>query len=200
MEIILISPENNSENEHELINFFFENGLKYFHLRKPEYSVFEMKKYIHKVPEIYRKRIILHSHYELISEFSLKGGHFSIKRMNEFEKFKKFDFQKSYSAHNFLELEKYHRELDYIFISPVFDSISKTGYKSNFDLTDIQDFIGKKNAKNIVALGGISIENISKLENIPFFGLAFLGYIWNTDFETSKKRYIDISEHLRLKT
>ena len=157
----------------------------------------ELENYILQIPEKYRNRIIIHSHFELIKKYNLKGLHFNKRTIHLYDKFvsieknmllKSSDPSKrvgtlkelhtSYSAHSLIELKEKSEKFDYVFISPIFDSISKPDYKSNFNLQTINKYITKNNIKNAVALGGINFNNIQKLKEINFFGAAMLGAIW----------------------
>src|SRR5687768_15635196 len=55
--------------------------------------------------------------------------------------------------HSLEELEACQQHYEYAFLSPVFDSISKTGYKSKFDLHSLKVFLRNRKEK-IIALGG----------------------------------------------
>jgi thiamine-phosphate pyrophosphorylase len=89
------------------------------------------------------------------------------------------------SAHSFEELKKMeNREI--VLLGPVFDSISKHGYKSKFSkdelkagITEWREFIGSQGKTKLYALGGIDAENISELEELGFDGAAVLGGVWN---------------------
>ncbi|MBR5000016.1 MAG: thiamine phosphate synthase, partial [Rikenellaceae bacterium] len=68
---------------------------------------------------------------------------------------------------------------DYLFLSPIFDSISKQGYSSNFDLEQLSDQLKcVESHSEIIALGGVSVENIHKIEVLGFDGWAALGSAW----------------------
>ena len=89
------------------------------------------------------------------------------------------------SAHSFEELEKIeNREM--ILLGPVFDSISKHGYKSKFSKDELKTGIANwralapENGKTkLYALGGIEAENICELEGLGFDGAVVLGAVWN---------------------
>ena len=180
--LIVITPEKDSLREMETICTLFEIGLKLLHLRKPTYTKNEVREYLQKIPNQFHKRIVLHDHYELIEEFDLKGAHLtektkqSVRKMNALKKTKTKII--STSCHNYKDILKSRRKYEYIFLSPVFDSISKQGYKSNFDLENLKLFLKKR--KNIVALGGINIENIKTIKQLGFSGAAVLGSIWES--------------------
>lgn len=94
------------------------------------------------------------------------------------------DFQK---FHSLSEVESYKGKYEYAFLSPVFDSISKTEYKSKFDLPQINLFFKKfKNSaehtrSNLIALGGIDEHKIEICRTIGFTGVAVLGAIWKSN-------------------
>ncbi|MDR2731658.1 MAG: thiamine phosphate synthase [Fibromonadaceae bacterium] len=85
------------------------------------------------------------------------------------------------SAHSFGELEKI--EADICFLSPVFDSISKFGYKSKFGKQELRDGIAAWREHNhtplLFALGGVEAGNLAELAELGFDGAAVLGAVWH---------------------
>src|SRR5438445_290616 len=126
--LIIISSPTSIPNETGLIALLFKAGLKIFHLRKPGMSKSRMKKIISSLPKKYHSRIVIHSNHSLLNEFSLKGIHFTEKerekrKMNSIGSKRKKRITYSTSWHldnNSLVVDGY----DYIFFSPVYDSIS----------------------------------------------------------------------------
>lgn len=82
------------------------------------------------------------------------------------------------SCHSFEEVEKLREEKVYCFLSPVFDSISKPGYKANFDKEELRGFLKKERNIKVIGLGGVTEENYSELLELGFDGGAFLGSVW----------------------
>jgi thiamine-phosphate pyrophosphorylase len=87
------------------------------------------------------------------------------------------------------------KSYDYIFLSPVFDSISKKGYSSNIDLNT---FMQKKEASTfptkVIGLGGVSKENITLLSDVGFDGAALLGSIWLKEKKEERvKEFVNIN-------
>lgn len=89
------------------------------------------------------------------------------------------------SVHSFEELkEMASREM--VLLSPVFDSISKYGYKSKFSREELKvgiakwrRFIGDGSEVKLYALGGINAKNIYGLKELGFDGAVVLGGVWN---------------------
>jgi thiamine-phosphate pyrophosphorylase len=71
------------------------------------------------------------------------------------------------------------KTFDYAFLSPVFDSISKSGYTSNFDLSEIKKLL-KNRSDKIIALGGIDEDKVEIVKDIGFYGIAVLGALWQS--------------------
>jgi len=175
--VIVITPEKNHPKEFELITSLFENGLQALHVRKPQASEKELRDYLKKISKKFHKRLVIHSHYKLAKEFNLKGVHLTekakkTKRINPSLKII------STSFHSTVDVLKSRRKYEYVFLSPVFDSISKKGYKNNFDLDGLQPFL--KTTKNIIALGGVNAKNIKTAKEAGFNGTAVLGDVWQS--------------------
>lgn len=195
---ILITPENSVPHEIETIIRLFEEGLETLHLRKPEADMQQMKEYLDQIPKQYHKHIVVHSHYDLIDKYNLKGIHITAKTKEQFDiltdpnpdpgslmfinAFKQMLERKtvSISCHSIGEIEELKYSFDYAFLSPVFDSISKKGYISNFVLEDLQKDLSSIINK-VVALGGINKANSALCKEIGFNGIAVLGAVWEEE-------------------
>jgi len=79
--------------------------------------------------------------------------------------------------HSLDELKRYDGKYEYAFLSPVFDSISKKGYKSGFDLSETGLHV---RGKKIVALGGVDESKIETCRGLGFCGIAVLGAVWQS--------------------
>ena len=88
----------------------------------------------------------------------------------------------SKSCHSLKEIQNISN-FNYVFLSPIFDSISKTGYTQAFSRTEL---LQAKNAgiinEKIIALGGITPENMLQITDYGFGGIAILGGLWG-DFD-----------------
>lgn len=182
---IVISPSELLPDEQTVLTDLFSNGLNLFHLRKPAFSKKKMEQYIQQIPEKFYSKIVIHSHYELTLKYNLKGIHLTENtRKNKLNTLLK---NKSISAsfHNLQDLQSHRRMYDYVFLSPIFNSLSKKNYKSNFDLNDVEYILNsfrkrKKYIPQVIALGGIEIDNINLVKQAGFSGAAVLGAIWES--------------------
>jgi thiamine-phosphate pyrophosphorylase len=197
--LIILSPERTLKNETMLLRGLFEEGLELFHLRKPAYSYEQLKKYLNEIPEKFHSRIIIHSHYRLLDEFGLKGIHLTENSRKDpgvlrFIR-KKKPRHISTSFHTLSAFRRSKRTYVYVFLSPVFDSISKKGYRSRFDLSLLRKELPVLRKKQkILALGGITEKNIKSVRDTGFAGAAMLGQIWENkrpveNFRRLKRRF-----------
>lgn len=191
-ELVVITSEKDFPKEAEVICNLFTKGLKTLHIRKPNASLNELRDYISNIPKPFHKRIVIHSHYQLAKEFKLKGIHLTEKARKV--KFRANDLKiVSASFHSTTDILKSRRKYEYVFLSPVFDSISKQGYTSNFTNDELTLFL-KKTKQHVIALGGISDKNIQAVKKLNFSGTAALGYIWESKnpLERYKKLFLKI--------
>jgi len=178
-ELIVITPEHILKDEIKDVKRLFENHLDLLHLRKPGSSKAELKKYLQEIPKQFYKRIVLHSHYQLAKEFSLKGIHLTEKTKKSTNLITQLKQKKikiiSASFHSVKDIFKSRRKYEYIFLSPLFDSISKKGHKAKFIPEELKLILKKQ---KVIALSGINSENIRSVKQMGFAGAAALGFVW----------------------
>lgn len=211
--IIVIAPENDIPNEIEILNKLFQEGLQYYHFRKPHKNYEEHCAYLKQIDTQYHNRIVVHYFHELVNEFDLKGIHFQeAKRRSIFSKkdsvqskafvlqqyAKKLDTNYSIltnksissSFHEPEDLESCPIHFDYHLLSPVFSSISKKGYEGRgFDVNHIH--------KTVVGMGGVTTKNLDDFTKLGFKGVGVLGGIWNSEHPVSDFKLMN--DHLRFK-
>ena len=99
-----------------------------------------------------------------------------------------------HSCHTLEEVRRNKMRSDYVFLSPIFDSISKQGYKAAFTEDDLRRAHRDGIVDNkVVALGGITPANACKALTLGFGGVAVLGDIWqNADSAKRLTEYLKI--------
>jgi thiamine-phosphate pyrophosphorylase len=196
--IVLISPENDVNDEIKILNQLFEVGLEFYHLRKPKKTYDEYCSYLDKIDPIYHNRIVVHRFHDLVNRYNLKGIHFKEEQRKEhihnpgeyFKNLNMFGKTISSSFHEVEDLVSCDFEFDYHFLSPVFESISKKGYKGRgFNVSHIDKFI--------IGMGGIDEQKIPKVLELGFKGIGVLGGVWNTpdplqSFISLKRKYTSV--------
>ncbi|WP_256009957.1 thiamine phosphate synthase [Desertivirga xinjiangensis] len=182
MKLIVISHQENIANEAEIVNQLFDNHMEYFHLRKPGKTIDDTKQFLDLIRPEYHSKIALHQHHSLAKDYGINRLHITeegragIGSM-DLTKLKSEGFVLSTSVHNISSLSTINAIFNYSFLSPVFDSISKKGYKGIFDPNF--DFQRVYLPIQVIALGGIKIQNYNILLKHGFHGIAVLGALWN---------------------
>lgn len=176
--LIAITEESYSFREHErIVRMLRSNSFNYVHIRKPNMNERDMREYLSRFPKDIRHLLCLNDHQELAKEYGIGGIHINSRFSFLTEETKGLRISKS--CHSIEEAIESQDKYDYCFLSPIFDSISKKGYKSAFDHSEIRNLF-KKNVlhDNVFALSGVTTENIPYLEDMGFNGVAMLGAAW----------------------
>lgn len=178
--IIVITPEEFVQQEAEIINELFQEGLDLLHIRKPFVNSKEIADFIHKINPEFHDQLVLHNHYDLAEGFNISRLHFTeIGRQNGLHQSFKNKII-STSVHEIEIFNELNESWEYAFISPVFPSISKKGYGENS--TILNDIEKRDNSDvKLIALGGINDKNINEIFGSHVDGVALLGAIWEND-------------------
>ena len=124
-----------------------------------------------------RKRIVIHDFFELARLYGLRGIHLNARRSIVPDG---WQGHVSRSCHSLDEVRRYKDACDYVFLSPIFDSVSKQGYASAFtDETLKQASLDGIIDDKVIALGGVTPDKISYLQQLGFGGAAMLGCVNN---------------------
>lgn len=195
MKLILITPPTCFVEEDKIITALFEEGLDLLHLRKPDIAPMYAERLLTLIPEQYHKRIVVHENFYLKDEYMLKGIHLNSRNPHIPDNYKGHI---SHSCHTLEEVKECKKGCDYVFLSPVFDSISKQSYHSNYTPEEIKKaykagIIDKK----VIALGGIDEDNIRQVKDYGFGGAAILGAIWNRFDTCCDRDYTCLIEHFK---
>lgn len=176
--IVITSPEF-VPGEAFLIKRLFSAGLDILHLRKPGSRTEECIRLLDEIPQELHSKIVIHDHFSLCGRYGLKGVHLNSRNPAPPESCNDGRHTISASCHSLQEAAMRTESLDYVFLSPIFNSISKQGYRSAYsgEELDTAAEIGIIGSKTI-ALGGISYDRIPQLRKWNFGGAAFLGDVW----------------------
>ena len=179
--LIIITPPHALPDEECIVNKLFESGLHLLHLRKPGADRETLERYIRGIRPRFRERVILHDHFELAEEYGLRGIHLKYNEARTFTGRNRFAHV-SVSCHSFEEIDALPFEPNYVFLSPVFDSISKPGYPSAFTPEYLKENLQKRRVP-VIALGGITAEKVAECRKMGFRGVALLGHVWEQPSE-----------------
>ena len=182
---IAITPPDPFTDEARQIAMILDRGWDFVHLRHLGASTRDIKSIIESVPQRLHDRLKLHSHFDLLNEFNLGGIHLNSRCPQPPPLYRG---PRSRSCHSVKEAAETASDFDYVTLSPIFDSISKHGYRGDFSHEELMSIpVGK-----VVALGGITPERIAEISKYPFAGFAMLGYIFDGNDMDSLAQKLDI--------
>jgi thiamine-phosphate pyrophosphorylase len=183
MRLVVISPERDRPDEHSVLEAFFAVGLERYHLRKPEASRDDLRAWIERVPSRWRSRLVLHQHHELVEVMSLGGRHWRDEAATPLAGTGVTAFT-SRSCHTLATLRAALGGYSAVFFGPVFPSLSKPGYGPKE--AQVGDALGAvlhtrsaaERRTEVIALGGVTAENLALAGALGFDGVAVLGAVW----------------------
>ena len=206
MKRIVITLPHFIPNEAEYINQLFESGIDLLHFRKPDATREDCERLLKEIPTKWHPQIVMHDHFDLCTEYHLHGIHLNRRNNLVPEHFSGSLSRSCHSlaevtealettrnvANNAIETLKETRnttndttgnlqqiKYDYVFLSPIFDSISKQGYHHAFTSEQLTQAAQKSIInERVIALGGITESALPQLEAWHFGGAAFLGDVW----------------------
>lgn len=172
---IAVTPPAFHDGEAAFISRLLAGGVDVVHLRKPGSAESECAGLLEALSEDERARVVVHDHFGLAARYGLMGIHLNSRNPSVPEG---FHGQLSRSCHSMEEVRRFKPECGYVFLSPVFDSISKRGYVSAFSAGDLHRAAASGIIDSrVVALGGVTPERLPYLRSLGFGGAAMLGCV-----------------------
>lgn len=183
--LVLFTSPLNFAGEHEMLEAMFAAGLTRLHLRKPGMANADLERWLLALSADWRSNIVIHGEAELAVALDLAGCHAPVEALRagvhlrpEFAAVSSW----SVSLHAFPEIQECPAGVHYAFLSPIFDSISKTGYRSAFRAEDLHTELTSRYTPDgpaIYGLGGVDAESLEKIRDFGFAGAGVLGAVWN---------------------
>ena len=175
MRLIAVTTPNFWQGEAQAITeLLAARGFSRVHIRKPGARSDEVERLLREIPADLRPRLSLHDCHHLALQELAGGVHLNGRNPEPPDGFTGI---LSRSCHSLEEVRRYADTVDYLFLSPVYDSISKTGYRAAFTIGELaaSGLLGEK----VMALGGVTPERLAELHHAGFGGAAMLGAAWS---------------------
>lgn len=173
-ELIVISGPVMMPQEAMTINRLFDEGLGLLHLRKPGLDAGLIAELLAGISADYHERIALHQNHELAGVYNIRRFHFKEAARAEGVPEQQEGIRFSTSVHTPAAYRDLPPYFDYAFYGPVFDSISKKGYKPTMS----NEIVGAVPPVKLIAIGGIDEGNCLLPFERGYDGVAVLGAIW----------------------
>ena len=195
MKLIVVTAPTLIVEEDKIITALFEEGLDILHLRKPETPAMYSERLLTLIPEKYHKRIITHEHFYLQEEFSLMGIHLNTRNPKEPHD---YSGHISCTCHSLDEVQNKKHFYDYLFLSPIYNCITKSGVTSGFSAEVLlQSVKSKVIYSRVMALGGITPDNILEIKDYGFGGAVVMGDLWNKFNACTDRDYLEVIRHFK---
>ena len=201
MKLTVITSSKNLENEHYILGKMLDAGLPTLHVRKPKLSEENLKNYLNEFTKSQRKKIIIHTHHNLMMQFDLKGIHVSKRTRRKTIRFyftklklrlRRGKFVIGTSCKSLSSLDAIYPDFDYVMISPVFTN--PHGHRPSFNSGTLKRIIPTYPGK-VIARGGATPDSVEKAKEMGFSGVAFQRYIW--DNPEPLQAFENILEHFK---
>ena len=193
MRIIVITQPDFFHGEATAIAQMLSDGrADTVHIRKPGATRQEVERLIYHIPSILRHRLVLHDHHDLATAYALGGIHLNSRYPTPPDDWaptstgwtRTVDGRRltvSRSCHSLDELREWRDQCDYLSLSPIFDSISKQGYRAAFTADELRRATaeGLIDSK-VMALGGVTFARLAEVERMGFGGGMILGDAWRS--------------------
>lgn len=188
MKLIVITRPDFFDGEAEAITALLDAGLEILHLRKPDAQAPEVEHLLQALPPRYLCRIVLHEHFELAVRYGLRGIHLNRRHPQPPTG---YQGKISRSCHSLAEVVQGKDTCDYVFLSPVFDSISKAGYRAAFSRDELLDAATQGIIDDkVIALGGVDAGHVRTVRDMGFGGAAVLGDVWQHKGEAFVQNFL----------
>ncbi|MFI5149402.1 MAG: thiamine phosphate synthase [Bacteroidia bacterium] len=163
----------------------FCSGTELIHIRPGTLNQASFRTFLESLPGSLYQRIVIHGHYELAASLKLRGIHLTESaraRGNSIQGKKAgsgiFSSASFHDLHDLIENGKHY---SYVFLSPVFPSISKEGYEPAFDRKELKMILGSGICETpVYALGGIDQDTLLLARELGFQGAALHGALLTT--------------------
>lgn len=188
-EIVVITWPEFFTGEAKAIEALFTAGLQRLHLRKPAAGAQALRSFVGNIDSQYHRRITLHGRPKLFGGLDVGGFHVPKEDIGAVGE----GMRQSCSCHSLEEVAAFAPLCDYVFLSPIFDSLSKQGYGAAFSEEELAE--GRRRgilSQRVYALGGITPERLGQVKALGFGGAGVLGYIWQPSAERAAERFLHL--------
>ena len=178
MIIVITQPYFFQGEAERIVQLLSGGAADIVHIRKPLLdNQTQLERLIETLPSELYGRLVLHDCHQLALKYGLRGVHLNSRNPLPPDG---FTGAVSISCHSLAELAEARKQpYAYMSLSPIFDSISKPGYRSAFTAQQIaearqQGLIDHR----VMALGGVTFNQVNDVMKMGFGGAMILGDAW----------------------
>ncbi|WP_298737063.1 thiamine phosphate synthase [uncultured Chitinophaga sp.] len=184
--ILVITQAGHLPGETECWKELIAAGADAILLRKPGWTEDDYAHLLEEADPVVYPQLLIAQHYQLQQRYGLRGVHFSESLRNstlpqQLEALRNEECLLSTGIHYGNTPTGMQTVWDLLLLSPVFDSISKPGYKGLADQgfhRNNEPWAAGNSPSRLIALGGIHQHNAALAKQMGFDGIALLGAVW----------------------
>lgn len=177
MKLVILTKSTFFVEEDKILSSLFDEGMDNLHLFKPGSSPMFSERLLTLLPEECHRKITVHEHFYLKSEYRLAGIHIDNPQEEIPQGYKG---QVSRTCNNLSLLKNMKKESPYVFLKNIFDCIEFHDEKSTFTLPQLEEAAANGLIdRHVYALGGMSLENVRIARELGFGGVVICGDLWN---------------------
>ena len=178
MKLVILTKSTFFVEEDKILASLFDEGMENLHLFKPGSSPMYSERLLTLLPEEWHKKITVHEHFYLKSEYNLAGIHIDNPQKDEVPN--GYRGQISRTCNNIDLLRDLKRTSQYVFLKNIYDCIEFKEEKSTFTMQQLEEASSQGLIdKRVYALGGMSLENVRVAKALGFGGVVICGDLWN---------------------
>ena len=182
MLLVITHPEN-LPGETIIWQQLLSAGADAILLRKPGWEEEDYEQALEQTDQACYPQLLIAQHWSLQERYGLLGVHLTESLRNStppqlLEVQRRQGCLLSTGIHTASVLPAMARHWDLLLLSPVFDSISKPGYKGQISAGFRLQRDTRSGGARVLALGGVDQSNVGMAKAMGFDGIALLGAIW----------------------
>lgn len=196
--LLIITHADHLPGETERWKELLSTGADAILLRKPGWTEDDYVSILERTDPVCYSRMLIAQYCQLQQRYGLLGTHFSEALRNStppqwLEALRSEGCMLSTGVHHTGALAGMTNYWDLLLLSPVFDSISKPGYKGQVpEGFRLAPGINTGSAR-VLAMGGVDRSNAGLTRQMGFDGIALLGAIWQEP-DKALERFIEIKK------
>lgn len=176
MKLIIMTKSTFFVEEDKILTTLFDEGLDNLHLFKPDSAPIYSERLLSLIPEDYYRKITVHDHFYLKSEYDLAGIHIDSPEADIPNGYKG---KYSRTCTDLSTLKDMKKKSKYVFLKNIFDCIEFSNEKQSFNMNQLEQAADKGLIdKHVYALGGMCLENIKTAKSLGFGGVVVCGDLW----------------------
>lgn len=179
--LVLFTPTRSPWDAKTVVKLF-DAGLGRLHVQSVrDWNVRQYEAFLQQVPEAFWNRIVLEEQPDLVLSRNLAG--FQMIPGDRIPPRWPKTAALSLKCHSYDEMRSTPKGCHYLFLSPIFPSVSKRDYVPQRTHREFQVIVERWRAEGgcpVYGLGGITPQNAGHVRELGFDGMAFIGSVWES--------------------